>query len=193
MACGHVDDNLKSLGQDAPYAEMPMCYRNLAGKRFQFLVAAAGSYFAQPHVGRGLVTVDLDNDGDLDVVVSHQDDLPALLRNTAVERQPEAASISLRLVGTVSNRDAVGATLRCRSQRGVLTQQIKGGSSYNSAPDLRQVFAVKRGETGVAIQIHWPRGMVSEIAGLAAGKKYIVIEPRTSTESAAVIPLEVIP
>ena len=77
VACGHVNDNLKSLGQDAPYAEMPMCYRNLAGKRFQFLGAAAGSYFAQPHVGRGLVTADLDNDGDLDVVVSHQDDLPA--------------------------------------------------------------------------------------------------------------------
>ena len=145
---GHVDDNLHLLGQDASYAELPLCYRNLAGKRFQFLGTSAGAYFAQPHVGRGLVTADLDNDGDLDVAISHQDDLPAVLRNTALERQPEAATLSLRLVGTVSNRDAIGAAVRCRSQRGTLTQQVKGGSSYNSAPDLRQVFAVQRGESG---------------------------------------------
>jgi len=61
------------------------------------------------------------------------------------------------------------------------------------APDLRQVFAVRRGESGVAVQIRWPRGMVSEISGLTGGRKYVVIEPRTSTESAVVIPWEMTP
>jgi hypothetical protein len=187
VANGHVDDNMRLFGEDASYAELPFCYRNLAGKRFQLLGPGAGPYFANAHVGRGLVTADLDNDGDLDLAISHQDDLPAVLRNTALERQPGAATISLRLVGTVSNRDAVGATLRCRSQLGTLTQHVKGGSSYNSAPDLRQVFAVKRGERGIAVQIRWPRGRASNVAELEAGRRYVVIEPQTPTESPRVI------
>jgi hypothetical protein len=124
VADGHVDDNLHLLGQDAGYAEVPLCYRNLAGQRFQPLGPSAGSYFAQLHVARGLVTADLDNDGALDVAICHQDDLPALLRNTIYERAPEAAAVSLRLIGTVSNRGAIGATVRCQSPLGNLTQQV---------------------------------------------------------------------
>jgi hypothetical protein len=193
VADGHVDDNLKDFGQDVSYAEPPLFFRNLGGKRFEFLGAAAGPYFARPHVGRGLVTADLDNDGALDAAIGHQDDLPAVLRNTVFERRPEAASVSLKLVGRVSNRDAVGASLRGRSRLGTLTQQVKGGRSYNSAPDLRQVFAVHRGETGIAVAIRWPRGTASEIAGLEAGRHYVVIEPQVPADPPAVVPWGVFP
>jgi hypothetical protein len=182
ITTGHVDDNLHLFGQQADYAEPSLCYRNLGGKRFQFLGAGAGTYFAQSHVGRGLVVADLDRDGDLDVAISHQDDRPALLRSTALERQTEAATVCLRLVGTVSNRDAVGAAVQFRSPRGTQVLQVKGGSSYNSAPDLQLVFAVRRGDDGVAAQIRWPRGTVSEVAGLEPGRQYVIIEPATPAD-----------
>jgi hypothetical protein len=133
-------------------------------------------------VGRGLVTADFDNDGDLDVAIGHQDELPAVLRNTALERQPDAATVSLRLVGTRSNRDAVGATVRCESQLGSSTQQVKGGTSYSSAPDLEQVFAVKANESA-RIHIRWPLGLTTELTVLEPGRRYVVIEPASPAHS----------
>lgn len=188
MTDGHVDDNLHLLGESGDYAQLPLCYHNLAGKKFQCLGAAAGPFFTQTHVGRGLVTADLDNDGDLDVAIDHQDDLPAVLRNTALERQSDAVTVSLRLVGTLSNRDAVGATVRCDSQLGSFTQQVKGGTSYSSAPDLERVFAVKANDSA-KIQIRWPRGLETEIPVLEPKRRYVLIEPALPTDPPSVFSL----
>ncbi|MCO6456763.1 MAG: CRTAC1 family protein [Pirellulaceae bacterium] len=127
---GHLDDNLHLLGQTTPYASPPLLWRNLRG-RFLRVGPSGGTYFQRTHVGRGLAAVDLDNDGDQDVVISHQDAGPAVLRNRRLEMRdtpradlsagdqpagnhppsPGPASLVVRLIGTRANRDGIGARL----------------------------------------------------------------------------------
>ena len=172
---GHVDDNRHLLGQDAVYAQPPLLWRNVRG-RFQLAERQGGDYFVQRHVGRGLLIVDLDNDGGQDVVITHQDARPALLRN-ARAAQPPARSVTLRLIGTRGNRDAVGSLLKLTAGERTVVQQVKGGGSYLSASDLRQVFAVQPTESPASIEIRWPNRHSSHLDGLEPGRSYLVIEP----------------
>ena len=80
-ANGHVDDNRRELGQAVDYAEPPLLFLNLEGKRFRLATRDAGTYFDTKHVGRGAAFGDIDNDGDIDIVVNHKDGRPPLLRN----------------------------------------------------------------------------------------------------------------
>lgn len=174
---GHVDDNRSLMGQEASDASPPLCWRNAQG-RFEFLGPKAGRYFAERHPGRALIAADLDNDGDQDVVVGHQDQRPALLRNERLAAPSiERPSIVVRLVGTRSNRDAVGSTITLRSDQRTVVEQVKGGGSYLSAPDLHRVFAVDPHETGLRLEIRWPSGERSTLAGLRAGQSYVAVEP----------------
>ena len=137
VANGHVDDNLELLGQNSPYAQPPLLHRNLEGRRFRLATRDAGPYFDADHVGRGAAFGDLDDDGDIDIVVNHKDGAPALLRNDT-----ETANhwIRLSLVGTVSNRDAVGARVEVELDGRTIVRQRKGGSeprilARSPAPD----------------------------------------------------------
>ena len=120
---GHVDDNLELLGQPSRYAHPPLLHRNLEGSRFRLATRDAGPYFDSDHVGRGAAFGDFDNDGDVDIVVNHKDGPPALLRNDT--RTPNHW-IRLSLVGTLSNRDAVGALVTVELKSRTLHRQRKG-------------------------------------------------------------------
>ena len=76
VANGHVDDNRRQLGQPVDYAEPPLLFANLKGKRFRLATRDAGPYFDAKHVGRGAAFGDLDDDGDIDIVVNHKDGPP---------------------------------------------------------------------------------------------------------------------
>jgi len=174
---GHVDDNRDKV----PYAAPPLLWRNDAG-RFTFIEAAqSGDYFTQAHVGRALVLADLDNDGDQDLVVGHQDAPPSLLENTRRTRDRlEPRVLMLRLVGTRCNRDAIGSrvTLKARDYSRVL--QVKGGGSYLSAHDPRKVVALPSDLASPQLEIRWADGSLSVIDELPAPGAYTVIQPNSA-------------
>lgn len=173
---GQVDDNLKAMGHDSPYEEPPLVWKNEAG-RFRLLGESVGGYFRRLHPGRGLATADLDNDGALDVVIVHQDRQPTLLRNNVFAGPtPHVRSLAVRLVGTLSNRDAIGSRLVVASEGEPQIEQIQSGGSYLSSHDPRVILPIP--ESGqVDLEIVWPSGIRSLVTGLQASQQYDIIEP----------------
>ncbi len=180
---GHVDDNLADLGRSAPYEQPALVWKNKNG-RFQFLGDAAGTYFSKSHPGRSLVTADLDNDGDWDIVITHQDQSPGILRNDRVSPNEQSESLSLRLVGKKSNRDAIGTIVDVDSSIAPRVEQIQSGGSYLASSDLRLVIAVEHKQIG-SLKISWPSGQQSVITELQPGGEYTVIEPEENHSAIA--------
>jgi hypothetical protein len=172
---GHVDDNLELLGYNSPSAQPPLLHRNLQGRRFGLATRGAGPYFDEDHVGRGVAVGDLDDDGDIDIVVNHKDGAPALLRNDTTTANHW---VRLSLVGTVSNHDAVGARVEVELAGRTLVRQRKGGASLESSHDPRLLFGLGPEPEARKVTVRWPSGRVSIIEHLPAGKSIRVVEPR---------------
>lgn len=170
---GHVDDNLERLGLDTPYAEPALVHRNQGQSRFELATRKAGAYFDSDHVGRGLAYGDLDDDGDIDLVINHKDGPPAILRNDTMTSHHW---IRLTLAGVQSNRDAVGARVEVETDNRTITRQRKGGTSLGSAHDPRLLIGL--GETPIArrVTVRWPSGRVDEFSNLAADASYLIRE-----------------
>ncbi len=173
VANGHVDDNLERLGYDTPYAEPALLHHNIGGKRFELATREAGSYFDSYHVGRGLAYGDLDDDGDIDLVISHKDGVPALLRN---DTKTTNHWIRLCLQGIRSNRDAVGAQVKVEAAGQIITRQRKGGGSLASAHDPRLLIGIGEAEVARRVVIHWPSGQVDQYFNLPAGTGFLLRE-----------------
>ena len=108
-------------------------------------------------------------------MLGHQDAGPVLLTNNRIgEEDPEPASITLRLIGVESNREAVGASVRVTSAGRSQRYQIKGGGSYLSARDARLVVAVT---DSAEVSIRWPNGVESTLEQMSVGTEYAVVEP----------------
>jgi hypothetical protein len=154
----------------SPEMQSPLVLENLSGAEFVNVSAQAGIYCQATHMGRGLAVGDIDGDGDQDLAVSHMNQPLALLSN---ETPLAGAWLRLRLIGTQSNRDAVGATVIVTTDRGVLFRQITGGGSYlsSSAPEI---FIGLGNETIKTIEIRWPAGETDTIDELPANRSWIV-------------------
>jgi hypothetical protein len=121
--------------------------------------------------GRGVAVLDADRDGRLDLVLRNYRQPAALLRNAG-----GGGWLALRLVGTRSNRDAVGARIRLRTARGWQTRVVSAGSGYLSGHSLVQHFGLGTEPGAAEVEIAWPSGATTRLGPLEAGRRYTVVE-----------------
>ena len=174
VAQGHVMDTIEQTSPHLRYRQPPLLARNEGG-RFKDASVAAGEVFREGWAARGMAMGDLDNDGDLDVVVTTVGGRPYVLRNDGGNR---GHWISLRLVGHRSNRDGIGAEVRVTTASGALRQAtVTTSSSYLSASDRRVHFGLGS-EAGVrTIEVRWPSGTVQRLLDVAGDQTLTRAEP----------------
>ena len=150
---GHIYPEIEGLVPNNPYRQPRLLYRNLEGSRLERIVPVDGSAIATQHTSRGLAVGDYDNDGDIDLFVNNMNEQPSLLRN---DSPPAGGFLSLRLIGTKSNRDGIGARVTVTAGVREMVQEVRSGSSFMSSSDLRLHFGL--GEVGRVerIVVDWP-------------------------------------
>ena len=129
--------------------------------------------------GRGLAVGDFDNDGDVDLLMTTNNGPAVLFRN---DRPSSNRSIRFRLVGTASNRDAIGATVRIFHDGTSQMRTVRTGSSYLSQSELPVTFGVGPRERIDRVEITWPRGRTEEFRNLVTGRRYQCVEGKGLTE-----------
>ena len=163
---GHVYPEVVQLKTEAGYRQRKVVYRN-AGGRFEDVSERLGPPVTDAKAGRGAAFGDYDNDGDVDVVINNVNDRPDLYRT---ESDPSRHWLLLKLVGTQSNRSAIGARVRCLAGGVTQVQEVRGGGSYMSQNDLRVHFGLAATATVDRLQVRWPNGREEEWTGIAADR-----------------------
>lgn len=161
--------------KNAPLRQPPHLFQNDSGPRFHNVAPAAGDYLQTPHMGRGVACGDLDNDGDQDLVISCNNEPVAVLTNHSGTNN----SFVVRLIGTRSNRDAVGAWIKIRvaPDQPEMIRLVKAGGSYASSSDPRLFFGVGTATSIAEVAIHWPSGVIQSLSDVAIQETLVLREP----------------
>jgi len=155
LTSGHIIDNVAEASEGLTYRQPTTLFHNESGRQFTDVSAQAGLALAAPLVGRGLAVGDFDNDGRVDALVVDSEGAPLLLHN---ESAPVGHWLSLKLAGTRSNRDGIGALVTVTAGGLTQTRLCHTDGSYLSASDVR--VHVGLGEAAVAqtVTVRWPSG-----------------------------------
>jgi hypothetical protein len=158
MSDGHVYPEADHEPWGTSWAEKPLLFHNLGGKRFELVPAVEGTGLADVVAGRGMAVGDLFNDGKLDAVINVMDGHPVLLRNVSPDHNHW---LELDLVGgPKSPRDAVGATVYLTANGMRQREDVLSGGSYASTSDQRPHFGLGASTQVNDIEVHWPSGRV---------------------------------
>jgi hypothetical protein len=172
VADGHIENEIERVQKRVSYAEPPHLFRNLGNGKFEEVTAKMGTGFAAPKVARGAAYADFNNDGALDVLVTTNGGPAHLYRNEGGTSQ----SLRVKLVGTKSNRDGIGAVVRVTSGGEKQSLTMKSGSSYLSASELVLTFGLGSKSKADAIEIQWPSGQLDKLSNINAGQTVTVEE-----------------
>jgi hypothetical protein len=156
---GHVYPEVAQLKTEAGYRQRKVVYRNLGNSRFEDISERLGAAMTTPHAGRGAAFADIDNDGDVDVIVNNVHEPPSLYRLDIA--RPDAW-VELRLVGTRSNRSAIGARVRITVGERTFVDEVRGGGSYYSQNDLRLHAGLGAAARIDAMTVVWPSGLTQK-------------------------------
>jgi len=165
VANGDVLDNANLIRDNVSYAQLNLLFRNDGTGKFVSVGPTSGPGFALKKASRALAVGDLDNDGDLDIVVSNVGATADVLQNEGGNR---GNSILVRTVGTRGNRDGIGARLKLSVGGKTLVRDVRAGSSYLAQNDLRVHFGLGKAQKADRMEIHWPGGPVEVIENIEA-------------------------
>jgi hypothetical protein len=170
-----VLDTIERTSPQVRYEQPPLALRNTGGRQFRDVSARSGTSFTKASASRGLALGDLDNDGDLDLAISTLNGEARVLRNDGV---PGAHWIRIRLTGTRSNHDGIGAVVRVVADDGAERwQTVTRTSSYLSSGDPRVHFGLGATAAVQLIEVRWPSGTVQTIEGPGIDAQLDVTEP----------------
>jgi hypothetical protein len=167
LANGHVYPEVSQLKTEAAYKQRKVVYRNLGNGRFADVTERLGPPASTPAASRGAAFGDVDNDGDVDVVVNNVHAPPDLFRT---ESRTDHRWLTVKLVGTTSNRSAIGARVRVTAGDLTLVDEVRGGGSYYSQNDLRVHFGLGDNAGPVQIEVRWPNGGEERWEGIASNR-----------------------
>ncbi len=172
-ANGHIDEEIGRVQPKVQYRESPLLFHNLGKGRFEDASRSVGPDIERPLVARGAAYLDYDRDGDLDIVINQNNGPARLLRNDGGNRNHW---LTLKLVGTKSNRSALGAVVRVETASGAQQQTVHSGSSYCSQSELALTFGLGRDNVAKSIEITWPSGHVDKFTNVQSNQFRTVTE-----------------
>ena len=176
VANGHVIDNIHLFNDQYHHRQNDQVYLNRSGI-YADKTKDVGIDLSRMFVSRGVAQADIDNDGDIDLFVSNNNDDATLLIN---EGLPRNNWIGFHLQGTTSNRDAIGSKITISTNLGKQVAWVNPSGSYLSSNDRRVVFGLGKEEKVKTAEIHWPGQIKKEIFNdLDCNSYYKVVEGRT--------------
>ncbi len=179
---GHVYPEVAQLQTEAGYEQRKVVYRNLGNGRLQDVTDRLGPPATEARAGRGAAFGDFDDDGSVDVVINNVHDTPDLYRTVALQKNHW---LTVRLVGTSSNRSAIGARVRAVTEDGRQTQEVRGGGSYASQNDLRVHFGLGGATMVDRLEVRWPNGLEESWRDLAVDRVVTLTEATGTAPSTA--------
>lgn len=169
---GHPFEPINKISPEITYTQPPFLFENTA-KGFHEVAADHGAPLKKVYSGRGLAVGDFDNDGDPDLLLINVGEPPLLLRNDGGNRNHW---LGIKLIGTKSNRDGIGAKITVTAAGSRRHKQMLGGTSYCSASDKRLLFGLGAGSQVDEVEVRWPGGQISTLKNVSVDQYVIVRE-----------------
>lgn len=186
-ANGHVSDDISVVQPNVKYAQPPHLFHNKGKKKFEEMTGKLGRALQRAIVGRGAAYGDVDNDGDLDLLITSNNGPARLLRNDNANQND---LLRVKMVGSRSNRDGIGAKVIMKTTKGAKSfSMVKTGSSYCSQSELPLVFGLGAPEEGrvISLEITWPSGQKDTISDIKPNQSITVQEGKGIVLAAPIV------
>jgi hypothetical protein len=170
---GHVYPQMDNASASTTYTQRILLFHNERNGTFAEVAASCGDALMLRRVSRGAAFGDIDNDGDVDVVINNLDGAPVVLRNDGGNSNNW---INIKTVGSKKNRDALGALVKVTADNLVQLREVYSGGSYISQNDTRLHFGLGKKSRIDSIEIRWPSGGKTEVFRDVAVNQFLVIE-----------------